>query len=60
MTEGPARGQDCVFPFRWAGETHYTCAEWTFGGANQGKFWCSTKYVATFFFLNKKMLFMKD
>lgn len=43
VTEGPARGQDCVFPFRWAGETHYTCAQWTFGGANQGKFWCSTK-----------------
>ena len=57
MTEGPARGQDCVFPFRWAGETHYTCAKWTFGGANQGKFWCSTKCVKTLIFSKEKKAF---
>jgi len=43
VTEGPARGQDCAFPFRWGGKTYYECTKWTYGGANQGKLWCSTK-----------------
>jgi hypothetical protein len=31
-----------VFPFTWAGQTHYSCATWRWGGVNQGKKWCST------------------
>jgi len=44
---GPATGQACVFPFTYAGTTFTTCAEWIYGGVNQGKFWCSTKVDAT-------------
>jgi len=43
VKEGPASGQDCVFPFRYAGHTYYRCATWTFGGQHQGKLWCSTR-----------------
>ena len=40
---GPAQGSLCVFPFTWSGTTWSECAEWTYGGNNQGQFWCSTK-----------------
>jgi len=43
VTEGPARGQHCDFPFIWAGRTHQSCATWTYGGPHQGKPWCSTR-----------------
>lgn len=43
---GPAQGRLCVFPFSWAGTTWSECADWSYGGAHQGEFWCSTKYVA--------------
>merc|ERR1712154_246253 len=42
-TSGPAAGKPCVFPFTFAGTEHTSCAEWEFGGAAQGEFWCSTK-----------------
>ena len=41
---GPASGSQCVFPFTLVGNTFTECAEWSFGGENQGKLWCSTKY----------------
>ena len=40
---GPAAGSECVFPFTLDGQTFTECAEWSFGGDNQGKLWCSTK-----------------
>jgi len=43
VVEGPAQGQECVFPFEWAGKRFTSCAQWTFGGIHQGKLWCSTK-----------------
>merc|ERR1739842_73315 len=42
-TSGPAAGKPCVFPFTFAGTEHTSCAEWEFGGLQQGEFWCSTK-----------------
>ena len=41
---GPVTGSLCVFPFIWGGQTFTECAEWNYGGENQGKLWCSTKY----------------
>merc|ERR1719410_220183 len=43
VTEGPARGQQCQFPFIWAGKTYHSRAPWTYGGLHQGKHWCSTR-----------------
>merc|ERR1719336_302602 len=40
---GPAAGSDCVFPFTFSGTTYVSCAEWIYGGENQGSKWCSTK-----------------
>ena len=40
---GPASGSQCVFPFTLGEQTFTECAEWSFGGDNQGKLWCSTK-----------------
>jgi len=40
---GPATGAYCIFPFTYGEEIHTTCAEWVYGGEEQGKFWCSTK-----------------
>ena len=40
---GPASGSQCVFPFIFGDQTFTACAEWIFGGENQGRFWCSTK-----------------
>ena len=40
---GPAAGSQCVFPFTLGEQTFTECAEWTYGGENQGKLWCSTK-----------------
>merc|ERR1712227_985034 len=39
---GPAVGKQCIFPFKFQGVTYSGCAEWEFGGENQGKSWCST------------------
>lgn len=44
VVEGPARGQNCQFPFTWAGRTYHRCAPWTYGGQHQGKYWCSTRW----------------
>merc|ERR1711892_680787 len=41
-SSGPASGSNCVFPFTYAGATYNGCAEWIWGGANAGSFWCST------------------
>ena len=40
---GPAAGKECVFPFRYAGWTYSSCAEWTWQGRDQGRLWCSTR-----------------
>ena len=42
-TSGPASGQTCVFPFRWAGQEYKNCAAWIWSGENEGKLWCSTR-----------------
>merc|ERR1712110_990631 len=39
---GPAAGKQCIFPFKFQGVTYSGCAEWVYGGENQGKSWCST------------------
>merc|ERR1711909_110236 len=39
---GPAAGKQCIFPFKFQGVTYTGCAEWVYGGENQGKSWCST------------------
>merc|ERR1711936_377800 len=44
---GPAAGQSCIFPFTYGGTTFSGCAEWVYGGENQGKLWCSTKVDST-------------
>ena len=46
VTEGPARGQHCHFPFIWAGRTYHSCASWAYGGPHQGKPWCSTRLLS--------------
>ena len=43
VDSGPAAGQTCVFPFTYGGTTFSGCAEWVYGGENQGKLWCSTE-----------------
>merc|ERR1712119_224100 len=40
---GPDAGSPCVFPFTFNSVTYVTCAEWIYGGSNQGEKWCSTK-----------------
>ena len=45
---GPDAGSLCVFPFIWGGQTYTECAEWRYGGGNQGRLWCSTRYVQLF------------
>merc|ERR1711874_305770 len=47
VDSGPAAGQSCVFPFTYGGTTFSGCAEWVYGGENQGKLWCSTKVDST-------------
>ena len=44
VVSGPAMGTPCVFPFSWGGKTYNRCTPWTYGGSDQGKDWCSTKY----------------
>jgi len=43
VIEGPAQGQECVFPFVWGGRRFTSCTQWTYGGQHQDKLWCSTK-----------------
>merc|ERR1711988_1998147 len=43
VDEGPALGEECVFPFKWGGKLFTECAPWNYGGDHQGKLWCSTK-----------------
>merc|ERR1711936_655353 len=43
---GPDTGSSCVFPFTFNGVTYVTCADWIYGGSNQGEKWCSTKVDA--------------
>jgi len=43
VIEGPAQGQECVFPFVWGGRRFTSCTQWTYGGQHQGKLWCSTR-----------------
>ena len=40
---GPDTGSACVFPFTFNSVTYVSCAEWVYGGINQGEKWCSTK-----------------
>ena len=40
---GPANGSQCVFPFILGDQNFTACAEWNFGGENQGRMFCSTK-----------------
>ena len=40
---GPDTGSSCIFPFTFSGVTYVSCAEWVYGGSNQGQTWCSTK-----------------
>ena len=40
---GPDTGSACVFPFTFNSVTYVSCAEWVYGGSNQGQTWCSTK-----------------
>jgi len=44
---GPDTGSPCEFPFTFNGVTYVSCAEWVYGGINQGKKWCSTKVDST-------------
>merc|ERR1739845_78607 len=44
---GPDTGTSCQFPFTFNGVTYVTCAEWVYGGSNQGQTWCSTKVDST-------------
>ena len=32
-----------MFPFTFNSVTYVSCAEWVYGGSNQGSKWCSTK-----------------
>jgi len=43
VVSGSAVGQDCVFPFKWSGKTHYGCTPWKYGAPHDGKSWCSTR-----------------
>merc|ERR1711994_723466 len=47
VDSGPATGQSCVFRFTYCCTTFSGCAEWVYGGENQGKLWCSTKVDST-------------
>eukprot|EP00091_Calanus_sinicus_P024628 TRINITY_DN894_c0_g1_i12.p2 TRINITY_DN894_c0_g1~~TRINITY_DN894_c0_g1_i12.p2 ORF type:complete len:128 (-),score=32.93 TRINITY_DN894_c0_g1_i12:76-459(-) len=40
---GPTPNKPCIFPFSHNGKTYQGCTPWTYGGANQGTPWCSTK-----------------
>merc|ERR1711983_386761 len=40
---GPDTGSACIFPFTFNGVRYVSCAEWVYGGENQGQKWCSTK-----------------
>jgi len=43
LTEsGPDAGNSCKFPFRFNGQTYYSCARYTWSGQDYGKYWCST------------------
>merc|ERR1711902_296301 len=44
---GPDTGSACIFPFTFNGVTYVSCAEWVYGGENQGQKWCSTKVDAS-------------
>merc|ERR1711999_44223 len=44
---GPDTGSACIFPFTFNGVTYVSCAEWVYGGDNQGQKWCSTKVDAS-------------
>jgi len=39
----PDANADCVFPFTHNRKEHWSCAEWDWGGENQGFLWCSTQ-----------------
>ena len=46
---GPASGQLCVFPFKYQGITHHTCADWIYGGQPSGM---QKTFFSSFFMMN--------